>query len=76
MVDPTWKVYEKEMSSNDPTKAVHATEAFDAERTFQMKNDSKLRKWEADRKKDLAKQKPDYVKRRIQKEGRTLEDYK
>lgn len=68
MFSPTWKEYEKDMSSQDPKKAVKATEAFEAERDFQLKNDKKAKAWEDGRKADLAKQKPDFVKKRLQKE--------
>jgi co-chaperonin GroES (HSP10) len=64
-IDPTWKEHEKKMHSENPTEAVRATDAFESERRFQMEKSETVRKWEEDRKSDLASQKPDWKRRQL-----------
>ncbi len=67
-IKPTWSRYEKDMRSGNADKAIKATEAFTTEREKALANSRKLKNWEADRKKELAKAKPKWVKDRIKKE--------
>lgn len=65
---PEWKKYEKDLHDPDPEKQVKAAEAFELEREHQMRNDCQARRWEESRKESLAKDKPQWVKARHQKE--------
>lgn len=65
---PSWKKYEKDLHGEDPNLAFKAGEAFDEERSFQMKNDAKARRWEASRKEELQKEKIIWKKDQIKKE--------
>jgi co-chaperonin GroES (HSP10) len=58
MVDVTWRKYEKGIRSNDTDTQIKSTEAFVAERDLQLKTSASARRWEQDRKKELAQNKP------------------
>ena len=62
-VAPSWKKYEEEMHSDDPKKAREAGNKFILERDWETKHNDKLKEWEKERKEDIAKQKPDWVKK-------------
>lgn len=65
LLKPEWGKYEKDMHSEDPKKAAEAADKFLLEREHQTKTDSKIKKWEEDRKKDAASQKPDWKKSQL-----------
>lgn len=77
---PAWKRYEADLHSPDTKKQVAATEKFDLERQNELKKDPKARRWEASRKNEWAKAKPEWVKRRIrgeeEKKAKPLADLK
>jgi len=56
------------MRSGNADKAIKATEAFVETREKEIASSRKLKLWEQDRKKELAKAKPKWVKDRIKKE--------
>lgn len=66
MVDVTWKVHEKQMRTGDVETQRKATDAFIAERELQTKTSRSAREWEADRKKEFAKNKPLWRKKKDQ----------
>lgn len=67
--NPEWGKYEKDLYSNDNEKARKAGEAFDETRKKELRESSKARKWEEDRKKEWARNKPEWVKKRIKEEN-------
>lgn len=62
MLDITWKKYEKDMKSGDVDTQRQATDAFIDEREKQTTSSKKARNWEEDRKKEIVKNKPLWVK--------------
>ena len=58
LMDVSWKKYEKDIHSNDLEKQIKSLDAFDEERTLQLKTSEKARSWEKGRKQELAKNKP------------------
>lgn len=66
---PDWKKYEKDLHSDDNEKARQAADAFQESREKEIQNSAKARKWEEDRKKEIFKNKPEWVKKRIKKEN-------
>jgi len=58
MVDITWKKYEKDIKNPDIATQQKALDAFDEERTLQMKTSEKARNWEKGRKAEIARNKP------------------
>lgn len=73
MFTPAWKDYEKDLTSADPQKALKAADAFDITRKQELKASRVARDWEAGRKKDIAEQKPDFVKKYLKKEQEPFE---
>lgn len=70
---PEWKKYEKDLHSDDPQKAREATEAFAETREHELKHSKKARDWEKTRKESILKEKPKFVKERLQKEQEPLQ---
>ena len=64
MADITWGKYEKKMKSGNIKTQRQATDAFIAERKLQTKTSLSAKRWEEDRKKELAKNKPLWVEKR------------
>lgn len=69
---PEWKKFEKDIYSENPQKAREAAEAFDETRAHELKNSQKARDWEKSRREAVAKNKPHYVKERLNKEQQEL----
>lgn len=65
---PSWKKYEDDMKSNDSKKAMEAGDLFVKEREWETKHSNELKEWEEGRKKDIANQKPAWVKQQLSKE--------
>lgn len=61
---PEWKRYEKDVHSPNAHTQRKAADAFIGERELQLKTSAKSRRWEDDRKKEIAKNKPLWVKKR------------
>lgn len=66
--DPTWKQYEKGMSSDDLDTALKSTDAYQEEKAKELKFSKKARDWERDKVKWYQSQKPQWVKERKQAE--------
>jgi len=80
--EPTWKEHEKDLHSDNPETAKLAGEAFDKTRKQETEFSAKAKKWEKDRKKELADNKPLYIKKQLEKEedvvkqvGRDIKDF-
>lgn len=58
VIDITWKKYEKDIKTLDGEDQAKAIDAFDEERTLQLKTSEKARQWEKARKEEIAKNKP------------------
>lgn len=71
--NPEWAKFEEDMHSSDPQKAQEATEKFTAARDHAVRTDSQARRWEESRKEGWAKDKPQWVKKRIKAENEPLE---
>ena len=65
---PSWKQYEKDLHSEDAETSLKAAEKFDLEREHEMKTSAQARRWEESRKAELARLKPEWVKKRIKSE--------
>lgn len=66
---PTWAAYEKDANNpNDANKALKASDMFVSERDKELKTSAKARQWEKDRKESIYKEKPNFVKKRIEEE--------
>lgn len=66
--EPAWKKYEKDITSDDPQKALEAGVKFDIIRQDEMRKDPKARTWEESRKAAFLRDKPAWAKQRIEKE--------
>jgi co-chaperonin GroES (HSP10) len=71
--DPTWKRYEKDLTSDDSVKAKKAAEAFDDERTKETKSNKKAHDWERDRKSSILKDKPNWKRKQLKEEKQKLD---
>jgi len=65
---PSWKKYEEAMRHPDSKRQGVATDKFIAEREHAVKTDSEARRWEEGRKKELARNKPQWIKEQQEKE--------
>lgn len=74
--NPTWKEHEKGLHSEDPKVQKKAEEAFDETRKKELATSTKAKHWEADRKKQWAKDKPAFVKKRLASELDSVEEFK
>lgn len=69
MYDPTWRQFEKKANNpHDAKAALRASDQFEKERDKELKVSKKARDWESDRKKSFLKDKPKFVKDRLNKE--------
>jgi len=66
--DPTWKRFEEKMSSDDVETSQKATDAFLEEREKEMQTSARARRWEEDRKRSWANDKPHFSKKLHSKE--------
>lgn len=75
---PTWAKHEKGIASADTKTQSKSADAFDEERKRETAVSKQARDWEADRKKEWAKNKPAYVKKRAknEKENDPIEQFK
>ncbi len=64
--DPTWKHIEKDLHNPDGNIAGAAAEAFQKERDKELQNSAVARNWEAGRKEEWKKNKPEYIKKKRQ----------
>lgn len=65
---PTWSRYEEAMRVKKGDEALKATEAFLEERERETTKSIQARKWEEDRKKEMFREKPNWVKQRLEQE--------
>lgn len=65
---PSWKIYEKDLHSEDPDVARKAADQFYFERQNELRNDPQARRWEESRREMVVKDKPIWKKQRLQEE--------
>ena len=65
---PTWDEHTVKMTSSDLNTAIKATEAYEEEKTKELKNSKKARDWEKSKNKSLMKEKPKWVKEKREAE--------
>jgi len=70
---PEWKKYERDLHSPDPVVSQKAAEQFDLERENEMKTSGQARRWETERKAEIASMKPEWVKKRHKAEQEALD---
>lgn len=63
---PPWATYEKSMQAGNSKDQEKATDAFFKERGEWTRDSQKLRQWEQDRRKEWAKNKPLWRKKKMQ----------
>lgn len=66
--NPSWKPFEKDLSSTDLDKALKASDAFEETRDKELQTSQKARNWEKGRKQEIAKNKSEWVKQKRQEE--------
>lgn len=73
---PEWKKFEEDMRSDDPQKAMEATEKFTAAREHELKTNSQAKRWEESRKQSWAKDKPQWARERVKNENNPIEKFR
>jgi hypothetical protein len=66
---PPWGKYEEGMKHPDSKHQDIYADKFIAERDFQVRTDPKAKRWEASRKADWEKEKPNWVKMKIKEDS-------
>jgi co-chaperonin GroES (HSP10) len=72
--DPTWKPFAKGMTSDNLETAIKSTDAYEEEKTKELKTSKKARDWEKSKKEFYAKQKPGWVKKKREAEQEPLKN--
>lgn len=73
---PAWAEHEEGLRSKNLKEQDKAAEAFDITRQKEIASSAKAKKWEEDRKKQWAKDKPQFVKERLSAEIDPIEQFK
>ena len=74
MYNPTWKQHEKGMSSDNLDTALKSTDAYQEEKSKELKTSKKARNWEKSKIEFYQKQKPKWVKERNEAKAKPLKD--
>lgn len=74
MFNPEWKQFEDKMRTGSASEQSQAGDAFFETREKEMQNSKRARDWELGRKAEWARNKPEYVKKRVENEQNKIKE--